>query len=657
MSNSARKILVIDDTEANRYLVRRTLVHAGYDVAESATIAEGRTLLGWLKPDLIILDVKLPDGNGFAVCAELKANPATRFIPILMTSASFVQGQDRAYGLESGADGYLTTPYEAVELVANVKSLLRIREAEQALRKSEERFDLAMKGMNDGVWDWNLVTDEIYYGPRYKSMLGYNDDEYPNILASWVNGLHPDDKEKAQKLVEHYLNGSVPEYRNIFRLKHKNGEYRWIMSRASAVRDEQGKPHRMVGAHTDITELKELENELREVSEKAEAANRAKTEFLANMSHEIRTPMNAIIGLSHILATTSLTEKQKKFVDTLHLSADSLMGLINDMLDIAKIEDNMIELESIPFSLRELMQKVVSIMNVKADEKGLELNVEYAENVGDSFVGDPLRIQQILTNLTSNAIKFTSEGKINIAIDAHDSGLRDMQKLTIKVSDTGIGIPEEKLYSIFDKFTQADSSITRRYGGSGLGLTICKALIERMEGNIHVTSKPGQGTVFTINIPLKKGEALQKNLDFGFARKAKPLSASHQNALRVLLVEDYKANILVATTMLGELGCQYEVAVNGAQAIEKLAEKPFDVVLMDIQMQDMDGYEATRRIRKWEQEAGLQPLPIIAMTAHALMGDREKCLQAGMNDYISKPFDPIDLEQKLSVYAGAEIAA
>lgn len=517
-------ILIIDDTEANRYVISRILTNAAYHVREAASCAMARDAMRETLPQLIILDVQLPDGNGYDFCQALKSDPALCGIPILMTSAAFTQAQDRATGLDRGADGYLTTPVNALELTATVRSLLRVREAEEKLR-------LALL--------------------------------------------------------------------------------------------------------------------------KAEEASNAKTEFLANMSHEIRTPMNAIIGLANIMATTPLTDKQTQYMTTLQFSAEGLLTLINDMLDVSKIEDNMIELETIPFSTAEIITYVMDMMAVRADEKALRLEVDDRCPQHRRFLGDPHRLQQVLINLVSNAIKFTPTG--TITLKAWEEGTGETRDLFLEITDTGIGIPLEKQMAVFEKFTQVDSSISRKFGGSGLGLSISKALIERMGGTISLRSAPDEGSSFTIRLSLPGIDTPDA------AHVSVPASAPEARASAeirtVLLVEDYAANIMVATIVLEDAGYQCEVATSGEEALAKLAARRFGAVLMDIQMHGMDGFETTKRIRAWETEHAQTPVPIIAVTAHAVMGYRDKCLDAGMNDYISKPFNPQELKQKISSLYQADLPA
>ena len=375
--------------------------------------------------------------------------------------------------------------------------------------------------------------------------------------------------------------------------------------------------------------------------ERANAANIAKSEFLANMSHEIRTPMNAIIGLSHLLGRSRpITDQQKRYLDTLSRSSESLLMLINDLLDIAKIEASGIEIETIPFRLDLILTEIADMMSAKAEEAGLTLRLDLDHIRGMSFLGDPTRLRQIVTNLCSNAIKFTRTGGvvINVISSGMDNGV---EQLSVSVTDTGIGIAPEQLDKIFAKFTQADNTVSRQFGGTGLGLAISKTLAELMGGELTVTSQTGEGSTFTLSLVLP----VAKVADTAAPETAAEPAAPARNKGRVLLVEDYEPNVLVARTLLEDFGYDVDVAGNGQIAVEKAAKGGYDAILMDVQMPVMDGYTATRTIRS--NEGGKTEVPIIGVTAHALAGTREKCLRAGMTDFISKPFVPADLERKL----------
>ena len=391
----------------------------------------------------------------------------------------------------------------------------------------------------------------------------------------------------------------------------------------------------------------------------ADNASRAKSEFLANMSHELRTPMNAIIGVVNILARDEeLSQNQKEFVSTLRLSANSLLNLINDLLDISKIEANQIELEAIEFNVADVFEAVRSIMHVRAGEKDIQLNIKCPDKKQLYCIGDALRLRQILLNLTGNAIKFTDSGFVNLSVKK-EAIASDKATFVIDVTDTGVGMTPHQIEKIFDKFVQADESISRRYGGTGLGLSITKHLVDLMGGSISVQSQEGMGSKFTVRLTLPTPENVvaESNADNNETEQKHAQDAPYSGARkRILLAEDYQGNIVVAITLLQSLGYETIVAENGKAAIHRLENEPFDLVLMDVQMPEMDGYTATKIIRRCQREDQLPHFPIIGMTAHALAGDKQKCLDAGMDDYIAKPFDPDHLEKLLEKYIRTEPA-
>ena len=507
----------------------------------------------------------------------------------------------------------------------------------QRVQQSERQFKHLANAIDPMVWIADPDGAVHFYNNRWYEFTGAREGETDGV--GWITYVHPDDAVRASAQWQASVATGAP-YEIEYRLKRSDDAYRWVLGRATADIGPDQQILRWYGTCTDIQDMTDARH-------KAEAANIAKSEFLANMSHEIRTPMNAVIGLSTILAASKpLNEKQRQFIHTLQLSADSLLALINDLLDIAKIEARTVELEQIPFSLPRLIQEVTSMMAVQVKQKGLHFSAEGDCADHRMFVGDPTRLRQIILNLCSNAIKFTSEGGIHVSITCHPMDIADKETVCIAVKDTGIGIAEEKLPTIFDKFVQADSSISRRYGGTGLGLAITKTLTEIMGGTISVESVLHQGSTFTVCVPLtlapKELEDTPVDLSTLVAQtldeKARP---------SVLLVEDFEPNVLVASTFLEGFGYRVDIAKNGLEAFELAKNHKYMAALMDVQMPGLNGLDATKMIRAHEQQTGKPRLKIIGMTAHAMAGDKERCLAAGMDEYISKPFNPAELQAKL----------
>jgi len=677
------------------------------------------------------------------------------------------------------------------------------KQVEQALKESQKRLNLVIDATDAGVWDWQVQSGKVRFNARWVQLIGYNLREFGAVdIDAWQMLIKPSDLKLSKQLLEQHWLGGTDSYSFELRMKHKKGHWVWVQDTGKVVEwDEDEQPLRMIGTSVDISMRKEAEQALIDAKNSAEVAALAKSDFLASMSHEIRTPMNGVLGMLGLLKQSTLTTEQLQRVNVAQSSGQSLLSLINDILDFSKIEANKLELEVIDFNLHSMLSEFTEVMAYSAQAKGLELVLD-TNKVEESMVrGDPSRLRQILTNLVGNAIKFTAQGEIVILVNVEVVSNRGV-KLNLTVTDTGIGIAEEKQTSLFDSFSQVDTSTTREYGGTGLGLTIVKRLCELMNGCISVESKEGVGSAFEVMVLLEEsdesvqivpqieidklnilivddnatnrqvlrgqleiwgvtvteassgeqalsicdemisqqdnenffdvalldmqmpkmdGETLGKQIvadlrfnhmklimmtsmashgdakkftDLGFsAYFSKPTSTSDlfnalaavskggqklQNATplvtnersktlsqgadlpcwaegtRILLVDDNHINQMVAQGLLTDLGLQADIANHGKEAIESLTlthnTLPYSLVLMDCQMPEMDGYEATSEIRMGNAGEQYRTIPIVAMTANAMQGDRDKCLAAGMDDYLSKPVNPEQLLDKLKQY-------
>ena len=507
------------------------------------------------------------------------------------------------------------------------------RERRVELETAHRRLALALDATRTGLWDWNLLSDEMYFNDSFYTMLGYELGELPMNTNTWRMLCHPDDLEKATAGIQACCKAETAIYRCEQRLKQKNGDWLWIDGVGKVVEwNTDGQPIRMIGVHIDIHSLKRTEEALRQAKDEALELTRAKGEFLANMSHEIRTPMNAVLGMNELLLETSLDEEQSELASTAYNSARALLSIINDILDFSKMQAGKIDLIPEQFSLRGLVEGIEKLHNVILEQKRIVFVTNIEKSVPDNLYADHNRLRQILVNLIGNALKFTSEnGAILLRVERVRQ-LENSLKLQFAVSDTGIGIPAHQQVKIFESFEQADSGITREYGGTGLGLSIAASLVELMNGKIELASEPGLGSVFSFTIEVGIGEV--EEVQTGYAEVTADLPALP--ALRVLLAEDNIINQQLAIRILERAGHSVDLARNGKEAIALFEKKEFDLILMDMQMPEMGGQEASDIIRTSERG---KIVPIVAVTANAMAGDAEKYLSAGMDGYVSKPID------------------
>jgi PAS domain S-box-containing protein len=710
---------------------------------------------------------------------------------------------EQIYWVKNTIVPFLDTSGKPTSYMSIRTDISKSKQVEQALKESQKRLNLVVDATDAGVWDWQVQSGKVKFNARWAQLTGYSLRDFgASDIDTWQSLIKSSDLVLSKQLLEQHWQGETDSYSFELRMKHKDGHWVWVLDTGKVVeRDDEDQPLRMIGTSVDISMRKEAEQTLISAKNSAEEAARAKSEFLASMSHEIRTPMNGVLGMLGLLKQSTLTSEQLQRVNVAQSSGQSLLSVINDILDFSKIEANKLEFEIIDFNLHSMLSEFAETMAYSAQAKGLELVLD-TNNIEESMVrGDPSRLRQILTNLVGNAIKFTAQGEILIRANVKNVDSKGVV-LTMMVADTGIGIPENKQSKLFDSFSQVDTSTTREYGGTGLGLTIVKKLCELMNGSIDLESKNGEGSTFEVNVLLEKseqsaqivplveidklnilivddnstnrdvlrsqleiwgvsvteansaeqalsicdelfsqqgsehffdvalldmqmpkmdGETLGKRLiadhrfqhmklimmtsmtangdtkkfiDLGFsAYFTKPTNTSDLfNALaevskdgqkilsarplvtreylktiskgeaipcwaedtRILLVDDNHINQLVAQGVLSDLGLQADIANHGKEAISSLLSThntlPYSLVLMDCQMPEMDGYEATQAIRAGDAGELYIRVPIVAMTANAMQGDKNKCIAAGMDDYLSKPVNPEDLLRKLKNY-------
>jgi signal transduction histidine kinase/DNA-binding response OmpR family regulator len=533
--------------------------------------------------------------------------------------------------------------------------------AEEALGQTEDRLQMALNAAGLATWEWDIINNTVYTSVSFATMIG----EYASSTEAeqvWqpidlMSKVFTQDAANLSQALLRVFKQQDTRLEIELRIQTVDGIV-WIECTGEVTqRDMLGRAERMLGINRNVTRRRDAQQQIESARAQAVAANAAKDEFLANISHEIRTPLNGVLGMNNLLAQTELTAEQRQYVELVSSSGRALLALVNDVLDYSRLAAHKIVLEQVRFPLHRWLWEVIEPQRLAAQAKGLELKLQADERLPKEVVGDPGRLRQIVTNLVSNAIKFTSLGHVQVVMHLagqHAHGI----DLLLEVSDTGIGIAAAQQQGVFAAFVQADSSTSRRYGGTGLGLSICAKLVEVMGGTIKLTSTPGQGSRFTVQLPLVQADDDAPATQFGF--EDMQLSHSQLREMRshdsnlpmyagklALVVDDHSVNQLLATKLLQRLGFEVHTANDGQQAVQAVLRQKYDVIFMDIQMPQMNGWEAAQSIRRWERAEHKMRAPIIALSAHASAADREQASSYGMDGYLSKPLTPEALQAAL----------
>jgi PAS domain S-box-containing protein len=668
--NSPVKILLVDDLPENLFALEVILSNENYLCVKANSGNEAlKILLHQQDFAIILIDVQMPMMDGFETVELIRQIDKLKHVPIIFLTASMDNSLQIFKGYQAGAVDYMIKPLSPEILKAKVAVFVDLHTKNQELLVQAEQ----LKKLNTDLTAQKLLSEyslsliEASHDPLFAISPEGKITDMNNASVKVTGIARPKligtdffdyftEPQKAREVYQKvFEKGFIADCPLI--LFHKNGKLIDVLFNGAVYKDDKGNVLGAAIVARDVTNKKRIEKELIEAKISAELATeiaeeakinaenstviaenavKAKQQFLSNMSHEIRTPMNAIIGFTKVILRTDLTEKQKEYLNAIKISGDALIVLINDILDLAKVDAGKMTFEKTPFKMKSSISAMLHLFENKIQEKNLKLVTEYDSKIPFVLVGDPIRLHQIILNLVSNAIKFTFKGKITVSVDLlHEDD--DKVILKFAVTDTGIGISEEKIGTIFENFQQATSGTSRLYGGTGLGLAIVKQLIEPQGGTIRVNSIIHEGSTFSFTLPFQK-----TNVDIELENELAEIDSEMKN-IKVLVVEDIALNQLLMKTLLDDFGFERDIAENGKIAIEKLQENDYDIILMDLQMPEMNGFEATKYIRNTMHST----IPIIALTADVTTVDGDKCKAVGMNDYIAKPVDERVLYNKI----------
>ncbi len=654
MNNNIFEVLIVDDNPNNLFSLQ-TLIEENINasVLKANSGEEALKILLDNTVDLIVLDVQMNGLNGFETAEIIKKRKRTSQIPIIFLTASYVSEEFKKRGFKIGAVDYLTKPIDEYLLLNRINVYLSSIEKERNInriledklinlkedfykseKESKSLLENIFSSLNEGIFIFDseskIVLDTNVVAEK---MLGYSKSE---VLGSSAELFFINKEAYKRYDVEKDKNcQSFGYYLAEMRMKKKDGEIFPVEIYVRSLLDDNGEVTRQITVIRDITEKKRKEEELIRAKENADIANKAKSMFLANMSHEIRTPMNGILGMTSLLGMTEINEEQKTYLDMIKISSEKLLDIINDILDLSKIEAGKTMLSNEKFDFRQCMQNGINMYNILAEQKQIEFAYDIDDGIPNKLKGDEEKLLRIINNLCGNAIKFTERGFVKLKVTQVMDG-KTKVRLRFLIKDSGIGISEEIKGKLFNNFTQGDESYTKKYGGTGLGLAVSKRLVEMMGGTISFESCYGLGSEFCFEVPFEKIGEQDKSNNVEISQSIEGIQLFKNK--KILLAEDNKISRIFVQRLMKMYSFDIDTAEDGREAVEKYKAGDYDIILMDVQMPILNGFEATQKIRDLDKLYNKHTI-IIALTAYAMGGDREKCIAAGMDDYIAKPIN------------------